>query len=45
MPSNPPQPVEGDEWRTRFPNTTWSDLKNVENRVAILEHITDGDVE
>lgn len=45
MPSNPPQPVTGDEWKNRLPNTVWTDLQAVQNRVQILEHITDGEIE
>lgn len=43
--SNPPQQVEGDDWKQQLPNTTKTDLLNAANRISVLEKITDGEQE
>lgn len=34
--------VEGDDWKCKLPTSTYNDLQSVDNRVTILEKITNG---
>lgn len=34
--------VEGDDWKSKLPTSSYNDLQAVDNRVTILEKITNG---